>query len=415
MEATPTITKKDVQECVRCVLDTSDTPKISFDPEGVCNYCRGYEDLMKKHGGPLEKRTQFLDRKLAEIKAAGKGKRYDCLLGVSGGADSSYVAWWAAKNGLRPLVIHMDNGWNSELAVKNIENICKHLNFELHTHVINWEEFRDLQLAYLRASVIDIEALTDHAILAVIRHMAAKYKIRYTLSGFNYVTEAIMPRGWTHDKTDWSNIKDIARQHGGITQFKTFPYLSFWQSLKYRYVHKFESFRLLNYIDYDRDAAIKVLQDELDWRDYGGKHWESAFTKFYQAYILPQKFGVDKRKAHYATMINSGLITKAEAREKLKEPLYDDYTLNEEKEYVLKKFGLSETEFQQIMDTPPRPHLDFATDQRHWDRYFKFVGFFQAPYPSIQKITFSPSNPVQGRSFFAPNHLVFTPIILLGD
>lgn len=376
MEA-KTHTHTPAQECTRCVLDTNDTPHISFNAEGVCNYCQGYDTLMAKQGGSLEKRTRQLDAKLAEIKAAGKGKRYDCLLGVSGGADSSYVAWWAAKNNLRPLVIHMDNGWNSELAVKNIENICKHLNFELHTHVINWEEFRDLQLAYLKASVIDIEALTDHAILAVIRHLAAKYKIRYTLSGFNYVTEAIMPKGWTHDKTDWSNIKDIAKQYGNVTKFKTFPFLNFRQSLKYRYVHKFESFRLLNFIDYDRDAATKTLAEELDWRDYGGKHYESVFTKFYQAYILPNKFGVDKRKAHYATMINSGLMTKPEAVEKLKAPLYDEYTLNEEKEYVLKKFGLTESEFQQIMETPPRPHTDFATDQRHWNRYFKIVGFFR--------------------------------------
>ncbi|MCB0762302.1 MAG: N-acetyl sugar amidotransferase [Flavobacteriales bacterium] len=366
------------RQCTMTILDTLDDPNMQFDENGVCHYATDYFERVAREMGPLEKRTAELKAKIEQMKKDGQNKPYDCILGLSGGTDSSFMALWAHEQNLRPLVVHLDNGWNSELAVKNIENICSRLGFELHTHVIDWREFRDLQLAYLKASVVDIEVLTDHAIQAVILDLAAKYKIKYSLSGYNLVTEAIMPKGWTYDKRDFLNIKDIVKQYGGITRFKTFPTLTFSKKLYYHWIVNLESVYVLNYLDYNKDKAKQRLIDELGWRDYGGKHYESVFTKFYQAYILPQKFGIDKRKAHLSNLICSGQITREEALREMEQPLYDPYELAEEKEYVLKKFGLSEVEFDNIMATPPRNHQEFDSDERLWKRYYKIAGLKRA-------------------------------------
>jgi hypothetical protein len=275
------------------------------------------------------------------------------------GVDSSYLAYWAKKEGLRPLIVHFDNGWNSELATENIRNICDKLGFGLNTHVINWEEFKELQLAYLKAGVVDIEALTDHAIMATIYQIAAKYKIKYTINGFNYATEAIMPKGWVFDKTDWENIKDIYRKFGNAKPIKSFPHVSFYRKLYYHWFLKLESIQVLNYIDYNKKDAKQIITKELAWRDYGGKHYESVFTKFYQAYILPVRFGIDKRIAHLSNLICSGQITRPEALEELKKPLYNADELRIEKEYVLKKLGLQEVDFDRFMQEKARRHDAF--------------------------------------------------------
>lgn len=361
-----------VRECAKCVLNSNDDATIIIDKYGVCNYCNSYDDLIKKLGNE-DQRKEWLNNKIIEIKENGKGKKYDCLIGLSGGTDSTFMAYWAFKEGLNPLVIHLDNGWNSELAVKNIENVCAKLNYDLHTHVIDWEEFKNLQLAYLRASVIDIEILTDHAISAIMYKMAQKYKIRYTLSGFNYATEAIMPKGWTYDKTDYSNLKDIVLKYGGINKFKTYPTITFWKKLYYKFFLKLESIRVLNYIEYNKKYAQEIITKELDWKDYGGKHYESLFTKFYQAYILPVKFGVDKRKAHLSSLICSGQITKEEAQKELSLPLYDEKEFISEKEYILKKMLLSEIEFNNILKEKVRLHSEFDTDQKYWNIYFFII------------------------------------------
>jgi len=306
------------------------------------------------------------------MKVSGKGKKYDCILGVSGGTDSSYLAYWAKQQGLRPLVVHFDNGWNSELAVKNIQSICDKLGFELFTLIINWEEFKQLQLAYLKAGVIDIEVLTDHAIMATIYEIARKQKIRYTLSGFNYATEAIMPVGWTHEKKDFRNIKDINKQYGKL-KIKQFPHVNFLKKFYIHYLTKFESIPVLNYINYNKEKAKEILINELGWRDYGGKHYESTFTKFYQAYILPKKFGVDKRIAHLSNLICSGQITKEAAYKELEEPLYSPNELKSDKEYVAKKFDLTVEEFDKIMEYPPRSHFDFKTENDLWNSYFNMI------------------------------------------
>lgn len=361
-----------VISCKKCLLDSSVSETFTLNDEGVCNYCSYYERLDRELGSE-EKRTKVLSNKVAQMIREGKGNKYDCILGVSGGVDSSYLAYWAHQNKLRPLVVHLDNGWNSELATENIKNICEKLGFELVTHVIDWEEFRELQLAYLRAGVVDIEVISDHAILATIFRMAAKYGIKYTLSGFNYATEAIMPKGWVFDKGDWENIKDIYSKFGNGKPIKTFPHISFYKKLYYHWFLKLESIQVLNYIDYNKTKAKEIISRELSWRDYGGKHYESVFTKFYQAYILPIRFGIDKRVAHLSNLICSEQITKEEAYEELNSPLYSKSDLENEKNYVVKKLGITESEFEQLLKDPIREHLSFKSEKKMWANYFKIT------------------------------------------
>ena len=359
-------------ECKQCLLNSSDTQYISFDDNGICNYCN-YYSIKTKELGSKDEKQKFLRDKIVQIKKSGEGKKYDCLLGLSGGIDSSYMAIMAHEAGLRPLVIHLDNGRNSDIAVKNIEKICQKFNFELYTYVIDWEEFAGLQKAYLKAGVIDIEVLTDHAIYAILNKLAQKFKIKYTLSGFNYETEAVMPKGWTYNKRDFLNIKDITNKYGDGIKFKTYPYVNFYKALYYYWVSKLETFEMLNLIDYDKVAAKKRLISEVGWEDYGGKHYESVFTKFYQSYILPVKFGVDKRRAHLSNQICAGRITKEEAKKVLDTKTFDEQSIISDKEYILKKFNMTNAEFEKIMHEKPRLHTEFDSDQRLWNKYFKLI------------------------------------------
>ena len=357
------------QQCTKTVMDNIADPYISFDKKGICNYYYEYFEKEKKHVKKGEEGAAFFNTKIAAIKADGKDKQYDCILGLSGGVDSSYLAYLAKKEGLRPLIVHFDNGWNSELAVKNIENIVSILGFDLYTYVINWEEFRDLQIAYLKASVIDIEAITDHAIKATLFKLAAKHKINYFLSGFNIVTEAILPSAWIFNKSDAVNIKSIHKKFGTIP-LKTFPFLTAFHKRYYSVALKIESVPLLNYIDYNKEKVKEVLIKELNWKDYGGKHYESVWTRFYQGYILPEKFKVDKRKAHLSTLICSGQITREQALEELNQPIYDAEQLIIDKEFVLKKLDLDEITFNQLMQLSPCPHTHFETEAySYFDKY----------------------------------------------
>ena len=344
------------------MMDTTD-PDITFDAEGVSNHYYEYFELAKKVLPPSDLREQKLQEALKNIKTFGQGRDYDCILGLSGGVDSSYMALLAAKYGLRPLVIHFDNGWNSELAVKNIENIVKRLNFDLETFVIDWEEFRDIQVAFLKASVPNVEVPTDHAIKASLYHIANKRGIRYILSGSNVVTEGILPDSWGHQADDLRSLRAIHDRYGK-RPLKTFPQLSIARYAYYTFVKKIRSFRILDYVDYNKAEAIKVLERELGWRYYGGKHYESVFTQFFQAYYLPAKFGIDKRKAHLSTLICSGQYTREEALKELEKELYPHDLLQEHLTYVLKKLQLSEMEWEEIMQSPIRSHRDFPSNEK---------------------------------------------------
>lgn len=343
-------------------MDTTD-PEIAFDEKGVCNHCTNYLKLLNQNILQEPERTTTLKRLISKIHEEGKNKEYDAILGVSGGVDSTFMAFKAKELGLRPLAVHLDNGWNSKLAVSNIERVLKRIDVDLYTHVIDWEEFKDLQLAYFKASVIDIEAITDHAIVAVIYDIAVRHKVKYIISGYNLATEGILPRSWVWNKTDVVNLRDIHSKFG-TKKLKTFPTMGF---LKYAYRRKirgYKSIQLLNYLDYNRAKAKQFLMDDFGWEDYGGKHHESLFTKFYQAYVLPTKFNVDKRKAHLSTLILSGQITREDALKTLEEPLYDEIELKRDKEYVLKKLGLTESEWEHLMTLPIRRHDEFKTDLR---------------------------------------------------
>ncbi len=346
------------RQCAISVMDTIADPDIRFDEKGICNYYYAYKQAEAEKVIPAEEGRKKLESIAAEIRAAGEGKPYDCIMGLSGGVDSSYVAWIAKSLGLRPLAVHFDNGWNSELSVKNIENIVSRLGFDLFTYVINWDEFRDLQLAYLKASVVDIEAITDHAIFATLYRLAGEKDIKYILSGTNVQTENTLPRSWIFPKSDHINIQSIHKAYG-TRPLKTFPFMDAKVKRYYQQVKGVRSVSILNYVDYNKQAVKELIQRELGWRDYGGKHYESIWTRFYQGYILPEKFKIDKRKAHLSDLIFGGQMTKEEALAELQKPIYDPVQLRTDYDFVLKKLGLTDDAFKALMALPPRSHYDF--------------------------------------------------------
>ena len=356
------------QQCSFSLMDTIADPDIVFDKDGISNYFHEYHVAEKAYvfkGSDGEKKTAELVKR---IQDSGRGKMYDCITGVSGGVDSTYLTYMAKQWGLHPLVVHFDNGWNSEAAVKNIENIISKLGFELYTLVVDWEEFRDIQLSYFKASVVDIEAITDHAIIATLHKLAHKYGIKYILSGSNVATEATLPKNWIWNKSDHVNLKDIHTKFGNV-KLKTFPLFS--NTLKKLSNAKgVEVVTPLNYMAYNKAAVKKIITAELSWRDYGGKHYESVFTRFYQGYILPVKFNIDKRKAHLSNLIFSGEMTKDEANEEMKKSAYSENDLPGDYEFVIKKLNYTESEFRNWLKEPRREHYDFKVDSSIWKKYF---------------------------------------------
>jgi N-acetyl sugar amidotransferase len=361
--------------CERCVMDTTD-PEICFDENGVCNNCQRALYLMQSRL-PLYKTGPYkLERVVQEIQREGRNKPFDCVIGVSGGVDSTYVAHLSKKIGLRPLAVHFDNGWNSELAVSNIEKSLRALGIELSTFVMNWEEFRDLQLSFLKASVPDIEVPTDHAIAAVLFQTALKHNIRYVLTGTNLVTECVLPRRWAYGFCDWKYIRSIHRMFG-TASLRGYPHFSLGEYAYYFTVRGLKTISILNSVDYNKADARTVLERDLAWRDYGGKHHESIITRFLQTYILPRKFDIDKRRAHLSALIVSGQITRQEALMKLAEPSYDERLLAEDLLYVSKKFGLTEKAFDRIMRQPPKCFLDYPSHFYNIERLKRLKGWAQ--------------------------------------
>ena len=357
-----TKTDPNYRQCTISVMDNIADPDITFNEEGICNYYFEYKAQETAEVYKGKEGDAKLHEVLESIKKQGKGKQYDCVTGISGGVDSSYLVYMAKKWGLRPLIVHFDNGWNSTIAVNNINNIIKKTGFDLYTIVVDWEEFRDLQLAYLKASVVDIEVPTDHAINGTLSKLAARYKIKYILSGNNVVTEAILPPSWIFHKNDYVNLVNINSKFSS-RQLKTYPLFGLKEQYLYGMGKNIQTLKLLNYIPYTKADAKQTIIKEMNWEDYGGKHYESVFTKFYQAYILPHKFHIDKRKPHLSNLIFSGQITKAEALEELEKPLYTKAELQQEKEYVLKKFGLTESEFDALMKQPRIDHSFYGKQQ----------------------------------------------------
>ena len=350
------------QICQRCVMDVT-ASEITFDEKGICNFCHEFENtkaLIWKRG---DEGRDLLNKTLEMIKLNSKGKEYDCIVGLSGGVDSSFVAYLAKKDfGLRPLVVHVDTGWNSELAVKNIENIVKKLNVDLYTHVIDWEEMQDLQLAFFKSGIVCQDNPQDHVFHSVLRKIAKEKKVTYFITGSNVSTECILPRSWGYNNLDSKLIKSVHKKFGTI-KLKTYPFVSFFKYyFVYPFFHRIKRVDVLNLIEYDKEKAMKVLQDKLDWKYYGGKHHESVFTKFFQTYYQPKRFGFEKRRAHLASLVVTNQMSRDAAIELLSKEPYSEKELKEDSLYIAKKLGITMDEFDNYMNTPSTTEKDFPNN-----------------------------------------------------
>lgn len=349
-------------QCNRCVMDTSDK-FITFDEKGFCNHCNEYFVRTSNYLYKGKETDEKLESIINTIKKKGKNRKYDCIIGISGGVDSCYAVYLAKNLGLKVLAVHMDNGWNSDTSVKNIKNVVSKLGYDYESYVLDWEEFKDLQLSFLKASVPEIETPTDIAILGALHKVAAKYNAKYIISGGNYATEGILPKSWHYDAKDVKFLKAVQKKFG-TRKLKSFPSFSFLKEIYYKYFKGIKIIYLLNYFPYSKKDAMKVLENELGWKYYGGKHYESKFTGFVQSYILPEKFNIDYRRATFSTQICAGEITREEALEELKNPPYNNESVRIETDYLSKKLGISVEEFNQIMQQPPKSYKDYPNNQK---------------------------------------------------
>jgi len=367
-------------------MDTSD-PEIQFNEQGHCNHCTAALDRMRRELLPPRERAAALSRLVAKIKNEGSNKEYDCVIGVSGGVDSTTTAYHVKKLGLRPLAVHFDNGWDSELAVDNIKLTVGALDIDLYTHVVDWEEFRDLQLCFLKASVANAEAPTDHGITALLFSAAQRHRVRFILSGSNLVTEAIMPIAWGHYNQDLRHLKSLHRRYGTLP-LRTMPLISLATYLYSVFVAGIRQIPFLNYINYNKQDAKSLLSRELGWRDYAGKHYESVWTRFFQGYYLPAKFGVDKRRAHFSTLICSGQMSRDEAIRKIREPAYTDELLRVDMQFVMKKFGLTRSAFDELMHTPLRRATDYPSNHFLFSGLHRYKNVFRRIATSPGRLLF---------------------------
>lgn len=350
---------REYQRCTRCVMDTTDS-KISFDENGLCDHCRNFDKNIKPYWKPQENRFDELEAIASKIRKAGKGKDYDCILGLSGGADSSYLAYVAVEiMHLRPLIFVVDTGWNLNVAVENIEKIVKGLNLDMYTEVVNWKEMADLQLSFFKSSISSCDLPQDHAIFAALYNYAVKHKIKYVLTGSNSATEFIRPPvEWLY-MNDIVMMKDIHKKFG-IVPLKTYPMCGM---LKYRILYRLfygmKRVYPLDYVVYDKEEAMKLLNTKYGWTKYENKHYENVFTRFFEGYYLPQKFGYDTRKNVCSNQILVGTMTRDEALEILSNPPYDPDQMEQDKEYIAKKMGISVEKFEEIISRPNRTPTDY--------------------------------------------------------
>ena len=341
--------------CSNCILDTT-VNDIWFDKNGKCKYCHIHDEMEKSH--PIEQSIgKDLENKIRQIKHAGRNNKYDCIAGVSGGRDSTYTLLTAVKLGLRPLAVHFDNGWNSDISVQNIKKACEKLKVDLYTVVADWEEFKDLQISFLKASTPDAEVPTDYAIYSVLYHVADKEGIRYILNGHSFRTEGTSPISWTY--MDPLYVRSVHKQFGKLKKFKSFPHMSFVKLQYYIWIKRIQEIRLMEFIDYRQSEVDKTLLEELEWQYYGGHHHENLYTRFFQSYYLPKKFNIDKRKTELSALIRSGQIKRDEALNEIDTTpyKYDQKTVT----YVCNKLGLSGKEFDEIMKLPVKSHDDYPT------------------------------------------------------
>ena len=345
-------------------MDTTDS-KISFDEKGICDHCNTYyTDILPKWHTD-EKGHQALEKIIVKIKQEGEGKDFDCLMGMSGGIDSSYLLYiMVEKYGLRPLVFHVDAGWNSQIAVNNIERLVDGLGLDLYTEVINWEEIKDLQLAFFKSGVPHIDVPQDHAFFATMYKFSSKHKIKHILTGGNYSTECIRnPLEWMYYQSDSIQLRDIYKKFGK-GKLRDYPITNIlWHKIYLPYVKKIKLIRPLDFVPYNKEEAMQLLVDKFGYQKYPQKHFESRFTRFYESYWLPKKFGYDTRKVQYSSLILTGQMTRNEALKKLESPAYDLETINQDFEFVANKLGISTEELQSYMDAPNKTYKDYKSQE----------------------------------------------------
>ncbi len=352
------------QICTKTVMDNIADPDITFDENGVCNYYYEFLEKLEYRLPKVETRDAELEKIVSQVKKEGEGKKYDCIIGVSGGVDSSYVAYLVKKLGLRPLAVHLDNGWDSELAVKNVENILNILNIDLYTIVLDWEVFKDLQMSFLKASTPDAEVPTDHIISSSMYAVAHKFGVRYILSGMNFRSEGLLPPTWARGYLDWKYIQGVQNQFG-TQNISKLTHMSIPRFLYYNLIKRIRVVNVLNYMHFIKKDAMVLLEKELNYRPYSGKHYESIYTRFFQSYILPKKFGIDKRKAHCTCLIlGTKEMTREQALEVLNEPTAPPQQMADDRAYVIKKFGISEQQFEEILNAPVKTIFDYPNHQQ---------------------------------------------------
>lgn len=356
--------KQEFRVCSNCVMDASDRA-ILFDARGVCDHCNTFYEKVLPNWESSLKGSADLDKMVAAIKAEGEGKDFDCIIGMSGGIDSSYLVY-AAKElmGLRPLVFHVDAGWNSQIAVNNIERLVDGLGLDLFTEVIDWEEMKDLQRAFFRSGVSHIDTPQDHAFFATMYKFATQHDVKHILTGANYSTECIRnPLEWMYYQSDASQIRDIHRRFGE-RPLRSFPLTSIlWHKVWLPYVRGIRVLRPLNFIPYIKTEARQLLMDRFDWQPYPQKHFESRFTKFYESYWLPERFGYDVRKVQFSSLIVTGQMTREEALAELQKPSYDADTICQEIEFIANKLDITVDELMSYKMLPKKTYRDYRNQE----------------------------------------------------
>lgn len=355
--------------CTRCVMDTSD-PSITFNEDGVCNHCEEYDSIKSKF-------TFSDDKKVAEIvekiKTDGVGKKYDCIIGMSGGIDSSFALFKSVELGLKPIAYHINNEWDSPIATDNLNKLVTKLNVPLIDIGVNWKEFRDLQLSFLKSSTPDIEVPTDHAVIAIPYKFAKEQNLKYVITGYNYRTETHIPRAWSSPgQPDWVYISKMQERFGTVP-LTTFPHITPIQYILYTLYSPIEKIDLLNYLDYNKSVAFDILHDKFQFNYYGAKHWESVYTRFLQTYILPRKFGYDKRRGHLSSLVCSGWMSREDALKELEKTPMPPEDLEKDKQFFLQKFNITEKYFEELMNLPPKTYWDYPHSWIFDSKMIKFV------------------------------------------
>ena len=354
----------DIQVCSRCVMDTTDT-QISFDLNGVCDHCITFDKKVKPYWNPSFRSEKELEALVQKIKKVNQTNDFDCIMGMSGGIDSSYLLhMMVTRFGLRPLVFHVDAGWNSQLAVNNIQRVVEKLNLDLYTEVINWKEMKDLQLSYFKSGVSNIDTPQDHAFFATMYKFASKNNIKYILTGGNYSTECIRnPLEWMWYQTDSIQLRDIQKQFGSI-KLKDFPITNIlWHKIYLPYIKGVKLIRPLDFMVYDKEKATQELEVEYGYQRYPQKHFESRFTRFYESYWLPERFGFDTRKVQFSSLILTGQMTREEALEEIKKKPYDENTIHQDIEYIATKLGITMEELNWYLKMEKKTHKDYKSQE----------------------------------------------------